>query len=79
MKSQTYIYKRKRANKHVYKDARDTRVPQLQRNFGVSPKFSLGIVSQPSLETKKNLVFQLYREEGESRINLELISQGLNS
>ena len=54
-------------------------VPQQRSNLRMSSGFSPRTVSQPSLETKKKLIFQFWREDGESRNNLELLSHGLNS
>ena len=66
-----YMYKRT-------KGAPDSRVPLLRSNLGAFFGFSLRVVSQPSLDTKKK-VFHSRREERESKTNLDFLSQGLNS
>ena len=66
-----YMYKRT-------KGAPDSRVSLLRSNLGAFFGFSLRVVSQPSLDTKKK-VFHSRREERESKTNLDFLSQGLNS
>lgn len=69
-------------NKDAKKDKDNTLsmgVSHLRSNMGNSPQNSSEEVSQPLLEMKEYLDFQLQKEEGKLATTLDFLFQGTNS